>query len=412
MKISSLYLVLLGCMSFACSDLIAPKETDQTSQDKFKLFVQKNLSTDFSLQTPIGEVILENAKIWESEQIEYKDEYPLPRMCAHNVSKVLEDSGITEYSSYLVPDMLDAIRVRRGIVQQLPKNDKQGTINLLNRYFNGRLPVGTLINGCLNQDCSGEGGDGHIGILGETDAEGVVWVYHNNWYRPDNEGGKWKPYMISQIYYDTYQLRRQWMKTPWIKVYRDENGLISDLEGLLPALDDMDPFMGYYLSISIMPEILKQLEMLNENTYFCAVGSADLILGFCADGTSAQSNAFGPFTQKMLQRCKDLGYGRACESTFEISGQYGDKNYQVSQPRWSRAVAQSLRGDAACPIGSQVDRKIGYCVEEREVNGKKVREAFGPFPKQLVERCIDRKGGNACYQGRWEANFLKSMLDQ
>lgn len=84
-------------------------------------------------------------------------------------------------------------------------------------------------------------GDQHIGFIGHTDADGIVWIYHNNWYRPANENGQHKPYMISDA-----NLRRgferQWMATPWIQITRDATGKVTDVKSLVPAIDDMDPF--------------------------------------------------------------------------------------------------------------------------------------------------------------------------
>jgi hypothetical protein len=408
----SLFLICYLLFFYACADAEYNNEVRVTGEEKFNIFGgQKILSKDFSLTSELGEEILAYMKQWEVEQIQYKDEYAQPRMCAHNVSRIFDMLGMTEYQSYLVPDMVGAVKVRKGLVKQLSRKNKSKAITELNALFNGKLPIGTLINGCLRADCSGEGGDGHIGILGETDENGVVWVYHNNWYRPDNEGGQRKEYMVSSLYYDQ-GLFRQWMKTPWIKVYRNEQGQISDLESLLPALDDMDLLGEYFVTVSVIPELLKSLNLLNESDYFCPEPSkADLLLGYCVDGENDQANAYGPFTLEMMKRCSDYGYGNACVNELLINSSFENKSFQVKTPRWSKRVVRSLKGEGACAVGSKIDDQIGYCVETvKDEQGNQVQNAFGPFPKALVSKCVSKQGGNACYQGRWNKNFLANML--
>jgi hypothetical protein len=102
-------------------------------------------------------------------------------------------------------------------------------------------------------------GDQHIGIIGNVDANGTIWIYHNNWYRPDNEGGVRKPFMIS----DSNIRRgfmRQWMATPWLTLKRDAAGKIIDATSALPALDDMDPMnANYQVTLAILPEVKREL---------------------------------------------------------------------------------------------------------------------------------------------------------
>ncbi len=403
-----LYLFLLS----ACADASYEQSRQSTGEEKFNIFGEKKiLATDFSLSSALGQEILRYAQQWENDQILYKDEYAQPRMCAHNVSKIFDMLGFTEYQSYLVPEMVAAVKVRKGLVKQLAHKNKSKAISELNELFSGKLPIGTLINGCLRADCSGEGGDGHIGILGETDQDGVVWVYHNNWYRPNNERGQRKPYMVSEAYYNQ-GLFRQWMKTPWIKVYRNENGEINDIESLLPALDDMDLLGEYFVTVSVIPELLKDLQLWNESDYFCPEPSQpDLLLGFCVDGTSEQANAYGPFTAEMIKTCTDYGYGNACASELMINSSYENKSFQVKTPRWSKRVVRALKGEGACPVGAKADENLGYCVESvRDAQGNITENAFGPFPKALISKCVRASGGNACYQGRWNKDFLAAML--
>jgi hypothetical protein len=62
--------------------------------------------------------------------------------------------------------------------------------------------------------------------------------------------------------YEQQHLVRQWMPTPWLKVTRDANGLITDAVNLIPAIDDLDPFGGlyggvpkYHMTIALIPEL-------------------------------------------------------------------------------------------------------------------------------------------------------------
>lgn len=103
----------------------------------------------------------------------------------------------------------------------------------------------------------------------------------------------------------------------------------------------------------------------------------------CSDGV----NAWGPFTASMVAKCLSWGGGDvACNSD-----------------RWSEQLALSARGTGLCPAGATYDDATTYCVEG--VN------AFGPFPRALVEKCIQAGGGETtCQSARWNRNFLRSLL--
>jgi hypothetical protein len=127
----------------------------------------------------------------------------------------------------------------------------------LNAVFGGRIPAGTLIAG-MNVITSAPG-DQHVGFIGHTDPDGTIWIHHNNWYRPENEGGQRKPHMVSQENLDRGFLR-QWMPTPWLRITRDAAGRAIGVTSLLPALDDMDPFNpSFQVTLALPKEIASEL---------------------------------------------------------------------------------------------------------------------------------------------------------
>lgn len=103
---------------------------------------------------------------------------------------------------------------------------------------------------------------------------------------------------------------------------------------------------------------------------------------YCTDGP----NVWGPFTQKMVSKCKSWGGGGACNSQ-----------------RWSTALYLGARGTALCMDGASYDSLTWYCVEGQD--------AFGPFPEDLIQRCIQWGGGEtACRSARWNRDFLAALL--
>ncbi len=204
------------------------------------------------LPTPTGLRIYQAMLRWQHEQIGHPD-YPRPAMCAANLSRVLRMAGIQQYNSWLVDGVIKKIQADGGEVVSLPRS-RQGIVSALNARYGGRIPVGTVVGGCLRTDCSGSAGDGHVALVGDVDASGTVWVYHNNWYRPDNNGGTWAPHMVSKDHYYNLGLRRQWMATPWLEIQRDGAGRVVDVRSALPAIDDLDP-LQYHVRLAVMRPI-------------------------------------------------------------------------------------------------------------------------------------------------------------
>ncbi len=206
----------------------------------------------FDLLTPGGLKLFQASITWMADH-ENHPGFARPATCAKNMSRVLEMAGYKDYSTLLVPTMVAKVRAGGGKIVSLPR-DRAGIIAALNNLYGGRIPAGTLIAGCLNKDCSGKSGDGHVAMVGDIDSGGNILAYHNNWYRPDNAGGVWKEHMVSRRYYYDLGRKRQWMSTPWLRLKRDSKGKIIDLASSLPAVDDLDP-MQYHVTLAIPPDI-------------------------------------------------------------------------------------------------------------------------------------------------------------
>ncbi|MBI5532043.1 MAG: FAD-dependent oxidoreductase [Deltaproteobacteria bacterium] len=136
---------------------------------------------------------------------------------------------------------------------------------------------------------------------------------------------------------------------------------------------------------------------------FCPPGAhADLGLGFCVD----DQNAYGPFTKQMVDHCVQYGGGPACQATmdFVIDG------HKVSIPRWGKSFAVGLRGNGACMHGAHKDSTYtSTCVEDAGQSSSGNKEAYGPFSQDVVTRCLQAAGGDACYTNRYRYAFFASL---
>ena len=210
----------------------------------------------FDLLTPTGDEIFRNSVKWSSEQADHLS-FPQPAKCAANVSKVLEMSGLRDYSAESVAQLLKNIVDKGGRFVKMPRVRKD-FVDKLNTVYGGKIPAGTVVGGCMYSDCfKGEKGQRHAAVVSDMDKDGQLFLYHNNWYRPENEGGVWKTHMVSKYFLDK-GLKRQWMKTPWIKIVRNSTGMVADIIPLLPAIDDLDPTQ-YFISMAIPKEIVSEI---------------------------------------------------------------------------------------------------------------------------------------------------------
>ncbi len=212
-------------------------------------------SLRFQHLTPTSERVMKAARYWMRVQ-DRDPRYPLARMCASNVAKVLFLAGIYDHDQEGVRNLVRSVAAAGGRTLVLP-GTKRELPGVLNQLDGGLIPAGTIVAG-MHVSLS-QPGDQHIGFIGHTDPDGTVWIYHNNWYRPESEGGARKPFMVSDANL-TRGFPRQWMATPWIRVKRDLFGRISSVQSLMPQLDDMDPYnANYRVTLAILPQVLREL---------------------------------------------------------------------------------------------------------------------------------------------------------
>jgi hypothetical protein len=103
----------------------------------------------------------------------------------------------------------------------------------------------------------------------------------------------------------------------------------------------------------------------------------------CTNG----EKAFGPITQKMVQKCLDWGGGNSC-----------------TQTQWTESVYINAYGSERCPEGSRFNSYTGHCVEDQT--------ALGPFSPSLVAACEEFGGGNACQNKRWDSQLFNHLIRQ
>jgi hypothetical protein len=223
-----------------------------------------NNGRKYELITPTGEAIMASSMLWETEQAKTANanSYAQPAQCARNVSKVLALSGLSHYNSDGVDALVAMVKSKGGLVLTLPKSES-GIAKVIAANFAGKIPTGTLIAGCLYQNCGGTAGEGHVAMVGDINSSGAVNAYHNNWYRPDNEGGQWLPNMIPLSWYKKGYLRK-WMGTPWMDIMRTPPrvGVPNDVNIEMPAIDDLDP-TNYFVRLAVPAEILAEYKAKN-----------------------------------------------------------------------------------------------------------------------------------------------------
>jgi len=258
--------LLLSCLGAAgCSaEVVGPDDnlveseeplTSVTTAERTAAARQDLTGFTYEHLTPTSTAIMRASRWWMDAQDE-SPRYPKARMCASNVSKVLFLAGLTAIDQEGVRALIGDVRDRRGSVYRMSQNPTEFATTL-GTIDGGRLPAGTIVAG-MNVNTSAPG-DQHIGFVGHQDPDGTVWIYHNNWYRPENEAGQRKAFMVSDE-----NLRRgfprQWMATPWLKIERNASGGIARVTSLLPAIDDMDPFnANFRVTLAILPQIAREL---------------------------------------------------------------------------------------------------------------------------------------------------------
>lgn len=209
----------------------------------------------FDRITPTGEKLFAAAQAWAVQQEAHALSYAQPAQSLNNISRVLEIAGLRGYSSPVLWKMLEAVVRRGGMARELPKSTR-AIARIVEDHFEGALPVGAFIIGCSRRDCSGETGDGHVGIVGQVDDSNALHLWHNNWFRPENR--PWRSHMIPLSWYQAGFLRK-WMSTPWISRVFDAQGKLADIKVELPEISSFDPSYDFVI-LMVLPEILTELK--------------------------------------------------------------------------------------------------------------------------------------------------------
>jgi hypothetical protein len=101
------------------------------------------------------------------------------------------------------------------------------------------------------------------------------------------------------------------------------------------------------------------------------------VAGGTATVCASQDRVQGAFTRAAIGSCKALRLGATC-----------------NEPSWRTSFALRMRGGDVCPRATFFDALTGACIDGDE--------ALGPFPRDVVEKCVSAKQSRATCEGmRW-----------
>ncbi|KAJ3309110.1 hypothetical protein HDV04_000485 [Boothiomyces sp. JEL0838] len=251
--------------------------------------VQPDLNAGVSVTnlTPHGDRLLVQSFQWRKLQLQrpFISSYPQKAQCANNLSKVMVSMAgfSSQYSNPLVKDFVNAVKsglspqqLPNNYVETQPSSSKATLVAQFSKIYGGYLPIGTVVAGCVNSDCTGQSGDGHISHLcylsdTQVDSQGRLTkanyhLCHNNWLRKDVDPARKLPdslgtvgqYMINQDLYNAGTIERQWMNTPWLQLTWS-SGQLTGITPLMPEIDDLDPFL-VNMFIAVPSEIASELK--------------------------------------------------------------------------------------------------------------------------------------------------------
>lgn len=251
----------------------------------------------FDRITPTGEKLFTAAKAWEVAQEQQATVFAQPGQSLNNIFRVLEMAGLHSYSVPSLGKFLENLGRRGSVVIELPRNTRS-IARIIEDHFDGALPVGTLIIGCLQRNCSSAGGDGQVGLLGDLSNTNALHLWHNNWFRPENR--PWRKYMIPLAWYQAGFLNR-WMSTPWISRIFDTHGRLVDLKVELPEINDTDP-SNAFLALIILPEIMQEMKT-HQSVTTDGVGA---VMPFRKRSSSRSANLVALPTGFLTHNCGNL----------------------------------------------------------------------------------------------------------
>lgn len=282
-------IALLGCGETNDVDSQLDSQISRRGIDVSVPAVDSEVNYHFDHMTPTGKKLFDAAQVWEKAQWSFRSTQaaqrvfatPAARMCAGNLSQVYYMTGIADFSTKYrwtaVDEIATGIKDHGGKVVNFSK-DKRTLIRQLNDLYGGRIPLGSVVGGCLkmdaNNNCRRIDGSRHIGMVGHTVDVGVkngvateiIMAYHNNWYRSENAGGGYHKFMVSKRN-RAGGFPRQFMAVPWIEVDRDtmtkkiidvRTAILNPATGVA-AIDDMDPFT-FNAFVAIPQEIEDEID--------------------------------------------------------------------------------------------------------------------------------------------------------
>lgn len=123
---------------------------------------------------------------------------------------------------------------------------------------------------------------------------------------------------------------------------------------------------------------------------------------FCTDGT----NIFGSFNQRIIDICKakSVAGSTACDTEFEVTVDFGGKQYKTALNRYSLKFFQSFTSSNFCPAFTSVVTLNQLC--------KDGLDYYGSFSPILIELCLTKLSSNDCLRNKVPSNLYGILTTQ
>ena len=76
----------------------------------------------------------------------------------------------------------------------------------------------------------------------------------------------------------------------------------------------------------------------------------------------------------------------------------------LNQKNIEKSLAVSIYGEELCPKSYSMDKETGYCTTQEF--------AIGPFPAEMISRCMEFNETNVCESPIWEIGLMREIYEE